>query len=378
MSHLFGQLMFCCDSCRCLSYCFLSVDPFHQRLLTKVELISNSTGQILSKKIGGKIVDRSAALRDRVMSYVDFGGERVLMSDEDKTILKQASNANSEFASLILLGFKDEASIQVTDIMEQAYFAYPNDDRVKGSRGAFAHLHASMMRKGVLAIGEMLSRKTSTSRQVAIWAIPESVDEESGFVTRPPGMMIVELPFEEEVRDIGVDAAVRERTMNGIDLASPEVADVFATMVEKQSFTNIRIGENFENANLTMFWDYVEHVALGLPIPPKPEECDIVPDEEAISKLVANEVELVVSLLPEDVKPEKAGAKRHLEPDDPEWETVYRKGEFEKCFNDDLKKKLKSFNEKVTGKKVDLVLRLLPHLEREYAGEMKVKTEKAY
>lgn len=347
----------------------------NQRLLTKVELISNSTGQILSKKIGGKIVDRAASLRDRVMSYVDFGRERVLMSNEDKTTLKKASNSNSDFASLILLGFKDAKSIPATDILGQAYFAYPNETRIAGSREAFAHLYASMMRKGVLAIGEMLSRKTSTSRQVAIWALAEieSVDEQSGVATRPPGMMIVELPFEEEVREIGTDAAVQEMVVTGKNLASPDVANAFAALVEKQSWGEVRIGENFENADLTMFWDYVEHVALGLPIPAKRDDYEIIPDEASISKLVEKEVEQVVSLLPEDLKAEKISKKRTIIQDDSgfDWETIYLRGDLAKCRNEDLQNKLKSLGAKSGGRKAELVARLLPYFEKEFDDEIK-------
>ncbi len=339
------------------------------RLLTKVELISNSTGQILSKKIGGKVVDRAAALQDRVINYVEFGNERVLMSDEDKMTLKQAANANSDFASLILLGFKDATSIPVTDMVGQSYFAYPNDEHTAGSKDAFAYLHDSMLRKGVLAIGEMLSRKTSTSRQVAIWALEESVDEESGVVTRPPGMMILELPFEEEVRQIGTDAAVEELLVTGTTLASPDVVDAFAAIVEKQTYDSVRIGQNFENADLTMFWDYVEHVALGLPMPAKRDEWDIIPDEAAISKLVEQEVEKVISLLPEDVKPEKKSKrKRELVEDDSgvDWEAAYHEGALEKCKLDDIKKKLRSLGLKVGGKKSELLERLMPFLHEEF------------
>lgn len=363
--------------------------PFHlfsvtnifswHRLLTKVELASNSTGQILSKKIGGKIVDRDPALRDRVMSYVEFGRERVLMSDEDKTMLKKASNANSDFASLILLGFKDASSIPVTDIVGQAYFAYPNDNHTAGSREAFAYLHASLLRKNVLAIGEMLSRKTSTSRQVAIWPLADSDDEETGGVTRPPGMMIVELPFEEEIREIGADAGIDEIMTTGQDLASPDIVDAFASLVERQSWDNVVIGENFENADLSRFWDYVEHVALGLPLPAKQDGYEIIPDEAALSKRVGNEVERVVSLLPDDIIPEKVSNKRKLTPDDSgvDWETVYHQGEVAKCRVDELKKKLKSVGEKVGGKKQELVDRILPYLQKDFDDSIIVKTEDA-
>lgn len=349
------------------------------RLLTKVELVSTSTGQILLKKVGGKVVDRASALTDRVMGYVEFGGDHVRMSEEDKTMLKRAANANSDFASLILLGFKDATSISPTDIMGQAYFAYPNENHTAGSREAFAYLHSSMKRKGVLAIGEMLSRKTSTSRQVAFWPLAEieKEDGESAGATRPPGMMIVELPFEEEVREKGTDAAIQEKVTTGRNLASPDVVDAFAALVERQSWDNVEIGEVFENADLSRFWDYVEHVALGLPLPAKHDEYDTIPDEAAISKRVEKELERVISLLPDDVIPEKVPKKRQQVPDDSgvDWRDVYQQGQVAKCRAEDLKKKLKSVGERVGGNKSELVDRIMPYLQKEFEDDIKVKIE---
>ena len=119
-------------------------------------------------------VGRSAEGSDRIRTYIELGGERIPMSKKDKMGINMAGNANNA-KSLILLGFKDRNSVPFTHTLEATYFVYPNDKGVEGSSSAFAHLHAAMLRKHVVAIGELLTRKTSAARLVAMSPLEEEL-----------------------------------------------------------------------------------------------------------------------------------------------------------------------------------------------------------
>ena len=155
-------------------------------------MAENGSGAILAEFRPDSVKTDSmaaAALEDRWRYFVDFGGERVDMAPADKVALKKSANANSDFASLILLGFKEKHSVPISHRLEQTYYAYPSEERTEGSVPAFAHLHASMLRKGVLAIGELLSRVSATSRLVAMWPL-EPVEEPNSKEHEPMGNVV--------------------------------------------------------------------------------------------------------------------------------------------------------------------------------------------
>ena len=318
---------------------------------------------------------------DRFRYFCRFGGEKIPINLQDKEALKKGANANHEFASLVLIGFRPKDSIPIPHVLRGAYFAYPAEERTEGSLTAFAHLHASMLRKGVLAVGELLTRVTSTSRLVAMWPLEEEA-EEMDFgdhillnQKRPPGMMILSLPFEDEVRHLGTDAAVQAlHEGGGTGIASEEVVKVAMKLIEKQTLVDVEIGEDFENARLVKFWDYVEHKALEQPLSAA-KEFDTVLDEDAVTEFVGKEIAELAIALPEDVKPEPK--KRKLEPDDSgvDWETFYREGRLSDCKVPELKKKLRSLGEKTGGNKQILIDRLEPLLAAEFDGKQKAKKE---
>lgn len=339
------------------------------------QLLSAGGAEVLATYQGGV---KKFNLTERLQYFADFAGERVPMTPEDRNKIKKAANANSEFASLILLGFKNKDAIPFFHSLELAYFIYPNDDVIQGSCAAFAHLHASMLRKGVLAIGEMLTRTTATSRLVAIFPLEEEVEEVEGddeavALVRPPGMAVVSLPFEDEIRALEPDAAMRAlETENGEKNLSPEeVVSAFMELVKKQTISDVELGEDFTNASLTNFWDYVEHVALDEPLTER--TYDTIVDEKELVKVLGDQIEALKLCIPENEKVETASRKRKLEPDDSgiDWEAMYTEGKLEKCKNADLKKKLKSVGAAVGGKKSELVLRVSNILEKEIYARSK-------
>ena len=114
---------------------------------------------------------------NRIRKFFEFGGETVPFSEEDKLAIKKQCNANPNFPSLILLGFKPAASIPFYHLLKNPYLVYPNDEACRGSADAFAHLHASMLRKKVVGVGELLYRVGAISFLVALFPVEEELED---------------------------------------------------------------------------------------------------------------------------------------------------------------------------------------------------------
>jgi non-homologous end joining protein Ku len=354
-----------------------------QRVTAESEILETKVSGPGAAEISTE-VGRNAEGSDRIRTYIELGGERIAMSRKDKMGINMAGNANNA-QSLILLGFKDRNAVPFTHTLEATYFVYPNDKGVEGSSSAFAHLHAAMLRKHVVAIGELLTRKNGTARLVAMSPLEEELceDEINGqAVSRlksPPGMVVVALPFKEDVRAMEPDAAVRSLETGGTAIATEKIVNAAMDLVQKQTLSNVEIGENFENGILAKFWDYVEHVALGECLPAE-EDYDTVVDKEGVLKVAGEQITALKESLPPDVvaKKETAASKRKIEPDDSgvDWELMFAEGRLSECKNDQLKKKLKSVpGAKSTGNKSELVEMVTEILERELGGKQAVKEE---
>jgi non-homologous end joining protein Ku len=358
--------------------CFRKLSRVKQQVTEESEILRTTVSGPGKAEISAQ-VGRNAEGSDRIRTYVELGGERIPMSGKDKMNINIAGNANNAFSSLILLGFKDRNAVPFTHTLEATYFVYPDDKRVEGSSSAFAHLHAAMLRKNVVAIGELLIRKNSAARLVAMSPLEEELceDEINGQVVSrlksPPGMVVVVLPFEDDVRAMEPDAAVRSLETGGTAIATEKIVNAAMDLVQKQTLSNVEIGENFENGILAKFWTYVEHVALGECLPAE-EEYDTVVDKEGVLKVAGEQITALKESLPPDVvvKKETAGSKRKIEPDDSEvdWELMFAEGRLSKCNMTQLKSKLRSVaGTTLTGNKHELVERVTEILEEELRGK---------
>jgi Ku70/Ku80 beta-barrel domain len=341
----------------------------------------------------------SAAIAERRLGrYVTFGGERVPMTKQDQTAVRKAANANTEFASLILLGFKPISSIPFYHTLEQTYFVYPTADEVDdgndskkkdedkaaittGGCEAFVHLRSSMIRKGVIAVGELLTRVTASSRLVVLWPTGTISSQyyENGIKSSdvvdcnmriqngvnhdqlPPGLAMATIPFEDEMRAQEIDIALQSFEATGTDLASSALVSAMSDLIQKQTLTDVEIGENFDNAALLQFWDYVEQIALGETTEQQKRYYDTILDRKEIRRIVGTQIEQINQLLPEDVKLAKTsatggGRKRKIEPDDSgiDWQSLYAENRLSDCKVPDLKKKLRSLGEAVSGIKAEV------------------------
>ena len=351
------------------------------------------------------------------------------------TALKKTANANKEFGCLSLLGFQPRNSNNNSNTIpcwyhmtESAYLIYPSEDlnhtttNYGRNQEAFCHLHASMLRKGVLAMGEVLHRVQGTSRLVAIYPLEPSgggvLDENNEQKPRPdqpPGMAVVTLPFEDDMRALEPDAAMKELLMEQTrkicigepdlvvdpavkmepdmiesnenamgneneskgNIASEELVQATVDLIGRQRLEGMELGKDFENAALTEFFNYLESVALEVPLGEEAEDFDTRIDDETILDAAQDQIEAVVKLLPEDIEISKtAGArKRKLVADDSglDWEDLYRTDALADCKVPDLKKYLRSVGEPLSGNKGAVVLRVTHHLREQLEKQRNVK-----
>ena len=237
-------------------------------------------------------------------------------------------------------------------------FAYPNDGIVKGSRDAFTALHASMVRKRVVGIGKLLHRIAGVARMVAIIPQEETLFED-GEQEKPPGFIIVPLAFEDDIRAI---------PNNGDLVADSNLVQVAENMIRNLNLDDdIVLGESFENPALKIFWNYVESVALGTPLPNTTKNYDDTTwDIESIMSSCAQHIDTFRNLLPHDtsmevVKKRKTGLSE-TEVGDINWIQEFNQNTLEYLPIDKLKMYLRSQGERITGRKADLVARIKMHI----------------
>lgn len=309
---------------------------------------------------GGETVADSTFGVDRILHFANFGTDRVRFSPDDVALVKKASNPGTGTASLIILGFKPRDAIPITFAVDKTYFVYPTDERGEGSTAAFANLHAAMLRRDVVAIGEMLTRVTSGSRMVAVFPQAEQKEFEEGFEEQitPPGMVVVNLPFEDDVRKIESDP--NETT------ATEALVDAAIDLVRHQKLEGIELGINFENASIAKFWRYVEAVALETTLPSK-EQHETELNELEVVNAAGDQIAAFRDSLPPDVKierkpKERLSKRKAIEVVDDEsgldWVALYSSDSISGCKVDDLKSYLRSVGARTGGRKADLAIRV--------------------
>lgn len=283
--------------------------------------------------------------------------------------IKNQSNA-TDHASLILLGFRHVDSIPLRFTLDRSYFLYPNEEMIKGSAVAFANLHAAMIRKNVLAVGEYLSRATATSRPVAVYPQQEVTevgeDGASAIQVTPPGMILIELPFEDDIRVLEEDG--------GKVVPEEESIEAAMKLVRKLTIRDFDLSM-FENQALMQFWNYIEAVALETKAR-APEDFEPILDEEAILEAAGDRINAFRDSLPQDVKVEKATRKRKVVEDDSgcDWVDLFRTNSISSCTVATLKKFLGSRGARLSGKKAELAFRVGQMIGEEIQKENRVES----
>ena len=136
---------------------------------------------------------------------------------------------------------------------------------------------------------------------------------------------------------------------------------------------------SFENPALSKFWSYIDSIALGVTTQQYCEENDVTRMRvDDIIEAAGKYINDLNALLPNDeivLKSKKR--KADLPPDDTgiDWFHEYKSGNLESFKINELKSYLKSFGEKVSGKKADLITRVKSHIEKSADPTTKSETD---
>jgi hypothetical protein len=303
-----------------------------------------------------EIQNNQPALK-RFRQFFNFAGELVpITKDDSQTMLK---NSNGGFEpGLTILGFKPRDAIPSYHCVSTTYLIFPNDTEIKGSRKGFLSLYRAMVRKNVLAVGEVLHRETLQSRLVAIYPLDED-DENS------PGMYVMQLPFEDDIRAVAPDEASMEfdrlagksgvkneddpetaTSSNDVEIldhdnndenltgniASEELVDAAIKLMCKQNLNEHELGVDYENAALSEFYSYLKSVAFDAP--KEINNYDTIIPAEGILKIAKAEIDAFNASLPIDIEKPKAETKkrvRKIAPDDSgiDWKELYNRDEID-------------------------------------------------
>eukprot|EP01004_Peranema_trichophorum_P011030 NODE_987_length_2202_cov_40.947571_g843_i0.p1 GENE.NODE_987_length_2202_cov_40.947571_g843_i0~~NODE_987_length_2202_cov_40.947571_g843_i0.p1 ORF type:complete len:731 (-),score=149.25 NODE_987_length_2202_cov_40.947571_g843_i0:9-2057(-) len=144
--------------------------------------------------------------------YYTYGGENIYIGkDELKEIRTLAKGPG-----LKILGFKPITRLKKYHSMTHSSFVYPNDGSVQGSSKLFWALHQKMLESNKLAIGLLVPRQNASPVYVALIPQKEVMDD-NGSQVEPPGMVIVPLPYADDIRDLSLpvvqpapDAAIQK------------------------------------------------------------------------------------------------------------------------------------------------------------------------
>ncbi|GKZ00401.1 hypothetical protein MPSEU_000993100 [Mayamaea pseudoterrestris] len=384
----------------------------------------NETGQLMARttkitteneliEVGESITGhgyRQILPEDRIKLFAPLRGGKdnplyVEMRPNDLVVMKRACNGNPDFASLVLSGFKPRDRVRFFDSIGECYFMYPQESKVAGSSKAFAQLFYAMQRKNVLAVGEMLTRVSATSRCVAFWPVTND-----GTSNLPPqeGMVMVYLPFQDECRTLPPDKDYAARMSSGrqldaMDVDGPDpvvshdvalssssapafvssaLVDATVELIKKQSLNDRVLGVDFENAYITEFYNYLESQSLGTHWEPTNDYDTIMTEEHerAILDAVGEQIEAIKNLLPDDEK--ATGKRKSVVSADPDagdtgidWEQEFDDGRIGKVTVPNLKKYCQAHGLTRTGNKGDLVQRVCDHIAERRAAYKAVKQE---
>ena len=262
---------------------------------------TNRVSQIYSKATGEILTE------ENIRHFTEFGGVPVQISKDEVDTIKKRCNGNLDRAGLLLLGFKPlpsplEAIVKLK-MIDKSMFAYPNNVSMKGSKAAFATLHASMIRKNVMGIGELLFRVTASSRLVAIIpqkeerAVENVGDVEIYTQISPPGFILVPLAFHDDMRALPQDHH---------HFPDRRMIDAATDMIRHQNIEeSIEIGQSFDNPVLKRFWNYIESVALGTPLPEDFNNDDTAMNVDDILTFAGDKIKALKQMIPFDDIEEK-------------------------------------------------------------------------
>ncbi|KAJ4461239.1 putative X-ray repair cross-complementing protein 5 [Paratrimastix pyriformis] len=288
----------------------------------------------------------STLRQEQMKLYQEYGKEKVAFSKEELKEIKRFGDP-----SIALMGFKPLAALKTKYNLTHCLFMYPCEDLITGSTTAFVALWTRMLERKLIA---------------------EERLREDGSQLSPPGFSIIALPWADDIRDLKVDP-------------SPEKPTRDQVMKAKAMISKLTIdfsSDDFANPVIQRHYAALQALALGHDTSVVDEVPDLtMPATEHFQRhedLITDFAQATAGAAKPrkrgaegDAKEEKKKAPRHEAPtDDAAWKAVCEDGSVKKLNMDQLKAFLKGKRLATSGKKDDLVQRVMKHFGvAEPAGE---------
>jgi hypothetical protein len=249
-------------------------------------------------------------------------------------------------------------------IVGSSLYAYPNENFVRGSTAAFATLHHCMLIKKVMGIGELLLRKTESSRMVAIVPQKEQLDDSMTIQVIPSGFLLVPLAFEDDNRAV---PPVEEYGVveNSLVKAAEEI------ILHQNIKNSVEIGSSFANPALKSFWNLIESIALKRPLEEdKLNDDDTKLDQDGLMQVCGTYIRSFSEALPIDNDSsgtKKRSAETAIDDVGIDWVQEYL-GDINgsSCMDtlasSQLKSYLRKYSLRLSGRKAELLERVKEHI----------------
>lgn len=167
-----------------------------------------------------------------------------------------------------LLGFKPRKQfLKFYETIRHAYFIYPDEQTYSGSTRTFAALLEAMVELDVIGYAALLPR-TSGHHRICVMLPQEEKRNEKGLMTQGSGIHLIQLPFADELRELGIDETASAFVTPTDDEPYPEqpAIDVAKQVVKKLTFKRYE-PDDIPNPVLAHWNASLAAIAMDLPDP---------------------------------------------------------------------------------------------------------------
>ncbi|OVA16206.1 SAP domain [Macleaya cordata] len=310
--------------------------------------------------------DTGALVQEPAKRFQSYKSENIKFSSEELAEIKRVSTGH-----LRLLGFKPLSCLKDYHNLRPSTFIFPSDEEIIGSTCTFIALHRSMLRLRRYAIAFYGS---STHSQMVALVAQDEITNSSGQV-EPPGMHMIYLPYSDDIRPI------EEQFMDANSMTPRATDDQIKKATALLKRVDLKDFSVCQFANPALQRHYAILQALALDEDEMPELNDeTIPDEQGMSRQgVVNALEeFKVSVYGENYDQEEADSitakteaskKRKATAENAakesanyDWAELAENGKLSYLTVVELKRYLTAHNLPVSGKKDDLIGRILNHL----------------
>ncbi|KAK1311205.1 ATP-dependent DNA helicase 2 subunit KU70 [Acorus calamus] len=311
--------------------------------------------------------DTGALLQEPAKLVFPYKSKNIKFSTEELSELKRVSSGH-----LRLLGFKPLSCLKDYHNLRPSTFIFPSDEEIIGSTRIFIALHCSMLRLGRFALAFYGS---SSHPQMVALVAQEEITSSSGQV-EPPGMHMIYLPYSDDIRHVEEYHRVDNDAAPQATEDQIKKASVLLKRINLKEFSVCQ----FANPALQRHYGILQALALDEDEMPEIKD-ETLPDEEALSRPgIANAIEeFKVAVYGENYEEEsKAAATKTSGPAarkrkvmaetavkecaNYDWPDLAENGKLKERTVVELKFYLTAHSLPVSGKKEDLISRILTHM----------------